>query len=157
MNFIENIAEPVIISEKLPFKAMETKTTKGQTFGRPKLIKAGKEFDVHDWIQEGREDTEIYPTLEKYGCIDRMKLDIEGVFGDFTEMNDLRGTIEKAEKAQKMWDNLPLETREHFQNNKALFIEGGMDYIKNLIKQKQEQKQTESVQGADNKGESDAQ
>lgn len=151
MNFIENAVENVVISEKMPFKAMETKKTKGQKFGKPKLIKAGKEFDVHEWIQSGREDTEIYPTLEKYGCIDRMKLDAEGIFGDFTEMSDLRGTIEKMEKADEMWRNLPLETREHFQNNKALFIEGGMEYVKNIIKEKQ--KETETVQGAETKQE----
>lgn len=148
--FIEKEPETVKEIEKMPFSAMETKKTKGQKFGNPKLIKCGKEFDVREWINSGREDTEIYPTLEKYGCIDRMKLDVEGVFGDFTEMKDMRSLIEQAQKADEMWHNLPMEVREHFQNNKQLFVEGGEKYLKDIIESNKKQ---ETVQGAENQQE----
>lgn len=145
--FIENKVE-IVEKGPMPFKAMETIIVKGQKFGNPKLVKCGKEFDVREWINEAREDTEIYPTLEKYGCIDRMKLDAEGVYGDFTEMNSLRSLIEKAEKADEMWSNLPIDVREHFQNNKQLFVEGGEKYLKDII---EKQKKQESIEGAKQK------
>lgn len=122
--------EPV---QDMPFKAWERKITAGQTFGRPKIVKCGKTIDMHDLIQEARTDTEIYPTLEKYGCIDRLVLDAEGVYGDFTAMKDLRGLIEQAQAADVMWNNLPKEVRAHFENNKALFVEKGETYLKDII------------------------
>lgn len=135
-----------IIDEKIPFTAMIRKISKGQTFGRPKLIKAGKEFDVFDWIQEGREDTEIYTTLEKYNCIDRMKLDHEALFGDMTEMKDLRGTIEQAKRGQELWNGLPIDVRSEFNNDIANFIENGMDWLKKKIEQKKEKIEQDTIE-----------
>lgn len=131
------------ITDVMPYSAMIRKKTKGQTFGRPKLKKAGKEFDVHDWIQEGREDTEIYTTLEKYGCLDRMEVDHELLFGDMTEMADLRGTIERAKRAKELWEGLPIDIRTEFNNDSELFAEQGLDWLKKKI----EEKKTKTEQG----------
>lgn len=134
---------PIEKTKEMPFKAWKREQTEGQTFGRPKIVKCGKEIDMHDLIQEARTDTEIYPTLEKYGCLDRLELDAEGVYGDFTAMKDLRGLIEQAQAADVMWNNLPKDVRAHFENNKALFVEGGEKYLKDIIDSK---KQLEKVE-----------
>lgn len=143
-NLLDKIKDKVEEEITMPFSAMVRKKTKGQTFGRPKLTKAGKEFDVHNWIQEGRDDTEIYPTLEKYGCLERMELDHEALFGDMTEMSDLRGTIERAKKAEELWNGLPIEVRTEFNNDKSLFAEQGLEWLKKKIDEK---KKTTTEQG----------
>lgn len=99
------------------------------------LTKAGKTFNVYDAIQEAREDTEIYPTLEKYGCIDRMMLDHQGVFDDFTKYGELRELKEQQAMANQMFYNLPLETRQKFNNDINTFMKDGEKYIKNLIEE----------------------
>ena len=123
--------------KKFPYKYMERmyKQSTGQEFGRPKLKMKGKEFDIYDWIQENREDTEIIPTLEKYGCLDRMKIDDDVLYGDITELmkGGLRGIMEREQETEDLWNSLPWEYRQEFQNNKALFIENGEKWLKDRI------------------------
>lgn len=144
----ENEKKDTVDKSIMPYSLWHRKKTKGQTFGRPKLKKAGKEFDVHDWIQEGREDTEIYATLEKYGCLDRMETDANTLYGDMSEISDLRNVIEQAQRADEMWNSLPLELRREFQHNKSLFMENGKDYLEKIIK-----KSKETGSEIENKGE----
>lgn len=138
---------------KFPYEYMNRmyKQTNGQDFGRPTLKMKGKEFDIYDWIQENREDTEIIPTLEKYGCLDRMEIDDNVLYGDMTELmkGGLRGIMEHEQEAQDLWDSLPWEYRAEFQNNKTLFIENGEKWLKDRIdKIKQaENKTTGATQG----------
>lgn len=98
-----------------------------------KIKKAGQEYNVYEKIQEGREDTEIYPTLEKYGCIDRMMLDHQGIYDDFTKYGELRGIKEQQKMAEQMFYNLPLETRQEFNNDINLFVKSGEKYVKKLV------------------------
>lgn len=102
------------------------------------LTKAGKKFNVYDKIQESREDTEIYPTLEKYGCIDRMMLDTKGVYDDFTKYGSLRDVKAQQQLANQMFYNLPLEVRQKFNNDKNQFLNDGEKWIKGVIKAEQE-------------------
>ena len=136
--------------ETMPFKGWITKKTKGQEFGKPKIKKYGKEVDVYSWIQEGREDTEIYETIEKYGCIDRMKLDTQGIYDDFTEIKDLRNFCEQNIKAQELWESLPLETRQEFNHDKTLFAEKGEEWLLNKIAAEKQTKPGETTDGAQN-------
>ena len=120
---------------KPQFKFLEWREKKSQKFDKSKitLTKAGKTFNVYDKIQEGREDTEIYPTLEKYGCIDRMMLDKQGVYADFQNFNDLRDLKDQQNMATNMFYNLPLETRKEFNNNINTFVKEGEKWLKNKI------------------------
>ena len=120
---------------KPQFKYMDWREKKAQKFDKSKitLTKAGKTFNVYDKIQEGREDTEIYPTLEKYGCIDRMMLNKEGVYADFQNFNDLRDLKDQQNMATNMFYNLPLETRKEFNNNINTFVKEGEKWLKNKI------------------------
>lgn len=108
---------------------------KQQTFDKDKITlkKAGKEFNVYQWIQEAREDTEVIPTLEKYGCIDRMILNKEEMYGDFTNFKDLRGLNDQIRESQRMFDNLPAEIKKKFGNNKDLFMREGEAWLKSEI------------------------
>lgn len=122
-------------------KPWEIIKTKGQNFGKPKLTKAGKTFDVREWIQSNREDTEIYDTLEKYGVDGWKRLQDENkqeIYADITNMGDLRGNLEKMRAAEKMWGELPREIRAEFQNNKELFIEGGIKWAEKKVKEHQD-------------------
>ena len=136
---------------KFPYEYMNRmyKPTKGQNFGRPTLKMKGKEFDIYDWIQENRDDTEIIPTLEKYGCLDRMKVDDNVLYGDMTEImsKGLRGILEHEQETQELWDSLPWEYRQEFQNNKALFIENGEKWLKNRIEKTKESKEIKETTG----------
>lgn len=111
-----------------------------QKFGNPKIIRAGQELDVRSWIEEGREDTELYKTLEKYGCIDRMIVNKEQVFGDLTEIMDLRNSMDQMREANKLWEGLPLDFRKEFLNDKNEFMRNGIDYLKKKIEEEKTEK-----------------
>lgn len=111
----------------------ERKRPAAQIFGDPVIMRAGKEIHVRDWIDSGREDTELYPTLEKYGSIERMIVDKEQVFGDLTAIKGLRDIIEQQKAAEDMWAGLPLEFRKEFLNDKTEFMRNGLDYLKKKI------------------------
>lgn len=117
------------------FKIMERKQTKGQEFDKENItfVKAGKKYNVYDLIQEGREDTEIYPTLEKYGCIDRLKLNTEEVYADVRGLHSLRNSMDQVNKANEIWMNLPVETRAEFNHSKREFVERGEKWLKDKI------------------------
>lgn len=122
---------------KPQFEFMNWREKKSQKFDKSKitLTKAGKTYNVYDKIQEAREDTEIYPTLEKYGCIDRMMLDSQGVYADFQNFNDLRDLKDQQNMATNMFYNLPLETRKEFNNNINTFVKEGEKWLKNKIEE----------------------
>lgn len=129
------------------FDYLKWRERHSQEFDKEKITlkKAGKEFNVYDAIQEAREDTEIYPTLEKYGCLDKIMLNKELTLADFKEYKgyaDLRDIKEQQIKANEMFYNLPLETRQHFNNDINQFVKDGEKYINELIKQEQAQKTT---------------
>lgn len=112
-----------------------------QTFNKEeiKVTKAGKEINVYNFIQESREDTEIYPTLEKYGCIDRMIMNGEDVYQDLRNIKDLRNTMEQVQQANVLWNNLPLDIRKEFGHNQKEFMEKGEEWLSKKIKQNEQQ------------------
>lgn len=130
-----------------------------QKFGNPKIKRAGQELDVRKWIDEGREDTELYATLEKYGCIDRMLVDKEQVFGDLTEIKELRDSLEQIKQANNLWESLPLDFRKEFMNDKNEFMRNGLDYLKKKIeaetKEKEQIKPVETTQPVETKKETE--
>lgn len=141
----------------MDFEKFKWRERKSQTFDKSKisLTKAGKTYNVYDKIQEAREDTEIYPTLEKYGCIDRMMLDTKGVYADFTNFKGLREIKEQQAEADRMFNNLPLETRKIFNNDKNVFIRDGEKWLKEKIKAKEVAKKAETPKVETPKAESE--
>lgn len=115
----------------------KTRERKQQDFDRKNIhwIKNGEKVNVYDFIQEGREDTEIYPTLEKYGSIKRMELDTPTVYQQFEKINDLRDHLEQQKQAENMWNALPLEIRQQFNNDRYEFMNNGMQWLEKRLEQ----------------------
>lgn len=125
-----------------------------QDFDREKITmkRAFGEINVYDFIQSGRDDTEVYPTLEKYGSIDRLKKDLteeqqKALYQDFTiiqEMGDYRGVKDYQIKANKMFYELPLEIRKEFENDINKFTKNGAQWLKKKIEEAEAKKQAEA-------------
>ena len=114
---------------------------KAQAFNPDEIFieKCGKKINVFQMIQENRPDTEVYETLEKYGCLDRMTMDTKGVYADFTELQKMgNNPYEIQLKADKLWDSLPLEVRQEFNHNKSDFMKNGENWLKQKIEQEKE-------------------
>jgi hypothetical protein len=123
------------LNAERPFRVLMIRARKEQNFDKKEISvkKAGKKINVYDMIQAGREDTEVYPTLEKYGSIEKMQLDTKGTYADLTEIGNLRNVIERANKAEELWQGLPLQVRQQFNHNPSLFMESGEQWIKKMI------------------------
>lgn len=147
------------------YKMLQAKKTPGQTFNKDEIfiIKAGKKINMYQMIQEAREDTEIYPTIEKYGTIEKLKLNTEEVYADVSNAMNLRNALDKSREIENVWYNLPLETRQEFNHSPKEFAERGYDWLNKKIeanKPKPEIKQPEIKQpeikqpktGAENNG-----
>ena len=121
----------------MEFEKFKWRERAQQSFNKEEIhfVKNGKKINVYDFIQEGREDTEIYPTLEKYGCIDKMMLNREDVYADYTElqkMRDYRGVKDFENQAKQMFYNLPTEVRKEFDNDINKFTRNADKYIEKL-------------------------
>lgn len=129
----------------MDFKFKNWRKRQQQSFDRENIYitKAGVKYNVYDKIQEAREDTEIYPTLEKYGCIEgHMMADNEKMFADFTEFRDLRTMKDQQIKADEMFYALPLEVRQKFNNDKNVFMRDGEKWLKDKIAEEMTTEQT---------------
>ena len=125
------------------FEFLNWRERKAMTFDKDKIFveRQGKKINVNDWIQEGREDTEIYPTLEKYGCAPSIaaaksvmgQSEAQEMYGEIKKINGLRGAIEQAEAAKKMWENLPLDIRAEFGHNAKEFAAKGENWLKTKL------------------------
>lgn len=105
-----------------------------QSFDRKKIFveKLGKKINCYDAIQEAREDTEIYPTLEKYGCIDKLIVDKPTLYNDVREIQEL-GNLREIKnmeiKAENAFYALPLEERKKYNNDYKDFIKNGPNIL----------------------------
>ena len=128
--------------------------SEGTKFEKEYVMRQGKKVDVDAWIQAGREDTEIYATLEKYGCLDRMQLNTEGVYADLTNLPNLRGALEQEIEAQRIWDNdIPLEIKKEFNMDKHEFMDRGAEWLKNRMEAEKPVEQPTPTTNEEPKGE----
>lgn len=141
------------MSVKMPFKAMEYRESAGTEFGKPTFVKFGKEIDIQEYIESNREDTEIYPTLEKYGTLKPLEKSYAELYGDFQEYNDLRTCMDKAIKSREMWDSMPQDFKHEFNNDINEFIDRGMEWASRKIEQEQQAKTEAQTAPAETTGE----
>lgn len=135
------------IKEKTIEKKIKTRhdiDVVAQTFDKEKIFleKGGQKFNLDKYIQEQREDTEIYAVIEKYGGPE-IAADILGqkrapTYGDASEApKDLREYIEKCneadEKLQEM-KRLQIKIREEEAAKIAKAAETKPEEIKPEIK-----------------------
>lgn len=96
--------------------------------------KAGEKFVYYDRIQKARQDTEIYPTLEKYGCLDPIMVNKEQMYLDLRGWKtDARSLTEMTIKADEMWNKLPHDIKAKFENNRDIFMRDGEKWLKSEI------------------------
>ena len=134
------------------YKGFSIEESKPIDFGRPTWVKYGKEIDIQDYIEAGREDTDIKEVLAKYGCLKPIEKDVEAIYGDFTEYNDLRTSIEKSRKSMEMWDELPVEIKNKFNNDVHEFIDRGAEWAKSEV-EKMKKPVAEPAPAVETKGE----
>lgn len=137
--------ETIQMELESPFKRLRAIKRFNQDFDKDKitLTKAGVTFNVYDKIQEAREDTEIIPTLEKYGCIPVQSYDSEALYQDFTNATDLRGVLDRKIAAENAFYQLPLDVRKEFDNNIDRFMREGDKYLQDKIAKEKAEKQTQ--------------
>lgn len=120
----------------MEYKLRTERHRKQQSFDKDNIfIKRGsKMINMYQMIQEGREDTEIEPTLKKYGCLEgNIAVDNKKMLADFSEMQDFRGINDMAIKAKEMFYDLPLATRQKFNNDINTFTKEGKAYVQKLV------------------------
>lgn len=106
--------------------------------------KYGKEVNVYDEIQANRVDTEIVPTLRKYGNLKPLEMDYQGMYGEFQNM-DLRDVYQAKDKAEKLYNELPADIKAQFNDDPREFMEKAPKWLDEKIKtlQAQQPKPTE--------------
>lgn len=98
------------------------------------IEKNGEKINVYQMIQENREDTEIEPTLKKYGCLTPMELKTEQVYADLRNIKtNMRDILSQQQEAENLWNKLPRDVRENFGNSKRNFLENGETWLKTKI------------------------
>ena len=103
-----------------------------------KITQYGETYPMYDFIQDNRIDTEIIPTLEKYGVAKGMEKlkrydpeNAEKYYGDFRSIKgDFRNLLDQQIAAEKMWKSLPLDLRAKFGHSQKEFLEKGEKWLK---------------------------
>lgn len=121
------------------FKKIFTNDNPGQIYDLAEsTTKAGKKYVFYDVIQAAREDTEIYPTLEKYGCLDPIMINKQNLYADLTSLKtDLRSLTEQNMRADELWNQLPGKIKAQFDNSRDLFMKDGEAWLKSEIEKEQ--------------------
>lgn len=87
------------------------------------IIKAGKKIIMQEYINANNKDAELIPTLQKYGCIDRIEkqnpADLN--WGEENKNLCLTDALEAMKKARELWDSLNEKTREFYKNDFETF------------------------------------
>lgn len=136
----------------LKFRKRGDRKVVRQHFDKEKIFitKHGQTYNQYDSIQAANVDTNIYEVMKKYHCmadqaeeIMRQKGGMPGVFGDFQELQKQIQNFADIEKvknrAQKMFEALPLEVREKYGHNLGNFLEDSKKF-------QQEQKKLEKLE-----------
>lgn len=115
----------------MKFKKFGERVRKQQEFDKnATFTKAGKKICIYDMIQEAKEDSEIYQTLEKYGCLDKLQTNYGEMYGDFTQIpKDLRDLTESRNKIKEMFYSLDVKDREYFNHDVNNFIRNGEKFL----------------------------
>lgn len=130
----------VFNDKRTPFSKFNTRTKISKRFNKDniKVIRKGKELNVYDWTQSGREGTEIKEVLKKYNG--DAKLTQEMMYAKWNEIgdmltgiNDLHDYMQAKIKAENYWKSLPLEIREQFNNNVYEFCKNGRKWAQDKI------------------------
>lgn len=123
----------------MKFYKLGDKRRKKQKFNKDiSFIKYGKPIKIYDFIQESANEANIYKNLEKYGSIENalavMNRIRPQIVADFEETMDLRSIEEKRIAITDIWNQLPVEEKNKFENNLSNFIDNGYKHYTEEIK-----------------------
>jgi hypothetical protein len=128
------------------FKCNERKQTKGTEFGEPKFMRKGKMVSIRDFMESEREDTEMYPTLKKYG------IDPEVSLNDFKKESEIKipyniklDTLIAAGGIEEVWKYAPTNIKEEFGNNYENFKNNHREKFKEAEQKEHEIKQEQPI------------
>lgn len=137
----------------------------GQSFEEDPMIKRnGKKVSLKKFTNENAIDTNIYEVLDKYrGDLKLTQAELQAKYteisDDLAEVKSMGEALNLQLKAKQAWNNLPLDIRKQFGNNKTNFLLNGKKWaddkiseynrLQAEIKAKQEQaiKESEVVNG----------
>lgn len=101
------------------------------------VFRQGKKIKVQDWIEAGRDGTNVYEIIEKYGldyAKNHMGLpNLKAIQEDLSHIHGLQDLLEINKRAQRNWEQLPLEIRKKFNNNRNDFVKNGNEWLKSEI------------------------
>lgn len=104
-----------------------------------KVTYQGKEIIMDKWIQEGREGTNIYEVMSKYGydyAMNTMGIGkLQAITEDVSTIKNLQDLKMIEIKANQNWEQLPLDIRKEFGNSKNEFIKSGEAWLKRKIEE----------------------
>lgn len=121
----------------------------GQSFDKENITttKGGKTYNVYDAIQANNVDTDIYEVLKKYHCTEEQGIEymnehggVKGVYQDICDLQKRGGTLadflDIQSEAQSMFEQLPVEVKQKYQNSLA-------DFLKENAKKQETEPQTD--------------
>lgn len=113
--------------------------TKGKVFNQKLMVhRQGKDIIVDEWIQSGKEGTNIYDVIEKYGMAYAMNTmgiaGLKGITEDISGIHNLQDVLMMNKKAIEGWQSLPADLRKEFGNNRLEFAKNGKKWLENKIK-----------------------
>lgn len=127
-------------TKKMPFNYMNKRKRMTQSFNKDEIhfIRAGQKINVYELIQNSGEDTDLYAIMDKYGvnsqeAIARAQMNTGQLYQDMLATNaptDLRDALQKIDRAETAWRQLPLSVRSEFNNSKAEFMNRGEKWLK---------------------------
>uniref|UniRef100_A0AAU8AVU1 Internal scaffolding protein n=1 Tax=Dulem virus 150 TaxID=3145627 RepID=A0AAU8AVU1_9VIRU len=107
------------------------------------IVQKGQKLYLTELMEANREDTEVYPTLEKYGCIEKCCKQSPLEFGE--QLNpDLMTAVEIMRKGEEIWSSLNIKTREFYENSKEKFIQNAHQDF--LAEQEKMQKKAQKIE-----------
>ncbi|MDR1337936.1 MAG: hypothetical protein LBJ73_02820 [Rickettsiales bacterium] len=128
------------------FKCNIRQQTKGTDFGEPKFMRKGKMVSIRDFMESEREDTEMYPTLKKYGIDPQVSL------ADFKKESEIKipynvslDTLVAAGGIEEVWKYATANIKEEFGNNLENFKNNHREKFKEIEQKEPEIKQEPEI------------
>lgn len=123
---------------KTGFSKFDKRTKVAQNFDKEKIQikRGGKKINLYEFIQENGVDCAINDVINKYGTgvgINKIQKTPEEIIADFSDYNDLMTFKNRELKANEMFNSLPVNIKQQFNNSKQEFMDKGLKWAENLV------------------------
>lgn len=142
------------IKYKSKHEPWKSRTRKGESYCKEKILirQYGRLVNLYKLIQSRNIDTEIYPTLKKYGSIKPMEITSEWITTGMNALNSIKDIDELNRAAENEFLNLPTELQAKFDYNYAKFAQyaqkkGGTEELMKILIPQQPKKEEKTENG----------